>query len=107
MTGRYISSKTRKDTGLFIPGKKTLVAMALTSAFASAQAADINLLDRDRSSEYTVTATSSDLLRSVSNINDGRSWTAWSNNSSETYYNDVVEIEFNVPSQVSGIMIHG
>lgn len=101
------NTRTRTIPGLFIPGSKTLTSIALAMAFSQVQAADINLLSRDRPGEYTVSATSSDLIGPVSYINDGRRWTAWSNRRSETFYNDSVNVEFEVPSQVSSISVQG
>ena len=101
------NTRTRTVPGLFIPGSKTLTSIALAMAFSQVQAADINLLGRDRPGEYTVSATSADLIGPVSYINDGRRWTAWSNRRSDTFYNDSVNVEFEVPSQVSSISVQG
>ena len=103
----YKKNPTRTSLGHCFPGMKTLTAAALAVMAGSSYAADANLLDRDRDEDYTITATNSDLFAPISRINDGRFWTSWSNFRSPTYYNDVINIDFNEPARISGIMLHG
>ena len=83
----------------------SLVAIFFT-VFSSAVGADVSLLTSSNTSGYQLSASHSDAYAPVSNINDYFGFTYWSNyGNDENYHNDVINIDFNVPTKVTKVSI--